>query len=528
MSLPGILYLIPYSLSALICGGISFYAFRRRKLPGAQPFAFLAASETIWTVGYILQSVSPALAGKILWNNLQFLGAVGAPLAFLAFSFAYAGRTLKRSTWRIILALAAAELLLIWTDGLHHLFRVDPHLVPGFPFPDLIYANGPTFILYPFLAYILLIVGSYFLAHNYVSAPRAFRLQVAAVLVAILIPWIAALVTWLNLVPLMFQDVAPLSFAISNIVIVWALFRYRLFDLVPIANDTLVENMQDGVIVLDRDQRVADINPAAQHILNLSLKEVFGKQFSQEIPTLVEIIPGLNSSTDSSKELIFRVGDEPRSFQARVSKIYDNRRQVNGSLVLLQDITERKRTEEKLHQLAVTDPLTGLFNRRYFFDVAEHEFVRSLRTAHPLAVIIFDVDHFKDVNDTFGHLVGDQVLQSLSGRCLQTLRSYDVMARFGGEEFIILLPETDAAQACQVAERLRRTVAGTSIATQAGPAEVTISLGVASIEGKPDLTFDRLIDRADQALLMVKQRGRNQVQVWGEEASNSNSLHPKM
>ena len=321
MSLPGFLYLITYLLSAFICVGISLYAFRRRKLPGARPFAYLAASETVWTFGYFLQLVSPDLAGKLLWNNLQFLGAVGAPLAYLAFSFEYTGRTIKRSTWRIILALSVAVLLLIWTDGLHHLFRVNPHLVPGFPYPALVYANGPTFILYPFLGYILLIIGTYILAHNYLSAPRAFRLQIATVLIGVLIPWITTLITWLNLVPVPLHEITPLTFAVSNVVVAWALFRYRLFDLVPIAYDTLVENMEDGMVVLDRDQRIADINPVAQRILNLRLNKVFGKQFSQEIPVLVGIIPSLNGSANNSKELTVLVVDEERSFEARVSKM---------------------------------------------------------------------------------------------------------------------------------------------------------------------------------------------------------------
>jgi diguanylate cyclase (GGDEF)-like protein/PAS domain S-box-containing protein len=526
LSLSGFLYLIPYILSALICAGISFYALQRRALPGALAFAFLAGSEMVWTLGYILQLVSPTLDGKLLWNNLQFLGAVSAPVAYLAFSFAYAGRKIKPSTWRIILALAAAILLLIWTDGLHHLFRVNPSLAPGFLFSELNFANGPTFLLYPFLAYLLLIVGSYIMFQNYISAPRAFRWQIATVIVSVLIPWITTFVTWLNLVPFALHEITPLTFAVSNTVVAWALFRYHLFDLVPIANETLLENMEDGVIVVDPERRIAEINPAAQRILNLSLKQAFGRQLAREIPVLAAIEPALKSGVSGVQELQLRVGDEDRDYEVRFSSITNNRHRLNGSLMILRDITDRKRTEEKLHQLAVTDPLTGLFNRRYFFEVAEREFELSLRRGRAFAIIIFDVDHFKNVNDTYGHVVGDQVLQSLTGRCLQSLRAYDVMARYGGEEFIIMLPETDAASAWRVAERLRTSIVDTPIATKAGPAEVTISLGVASVVVTSDLTFDKLIDWADQALLQVKRRGRNQTLVWGEEGLKNEPLPP--
>ena len=526
MGLAAFLYLLPYILSALICAGISFYALQRRALPGARAFAFLAGSEMVWTVGYILQLVSPTLGGKLLWNNLQFLGAVGAPVAYLAFSFAYAGRKIKRSTWHVILALSAALLFLIWTDGLHHLFRIDPQLAPGFLFSELIFGNGPTFLLYPFLGYLLLLVGTYILVQNYISAPRAFRWQIATVIFSVLIPWVTTLITWLNLVPVTQHEITPLTFAISNSVVAWALFRYRLFDLAPIANETLLETMEDGVVVMDPEMRIAEINLAAQRILNLSLDKVFGKPFAREMPALAAIEPALKSSTNGVQELLLRVGDEDRGFEARVSMIYDNRGQVNGSLVILRDITDRKLTEQKLHQLAVTDPLTGLFNRRYFFEVAEREFELSLRRGHAFAIIIFDVDHFKNVNDTYGHIVGDQVLQSLTGRCLQSLRAYDVMARYGGEEFIIMLPETDVANAWRVAERLRTEIADTPIATNAGPAEVTISLGVASVVITPEMTLDKLVDWADQALLQVKRRGRNQTLVWGEDGSKNQPLPP--
>lgn len=169
------------------------------------------------------------------------------------------------------------------------------------------------------------------------------------------------------------------------------------------------------------------------------------------------------------------------------SPIYDNRRVSTGQLLLVRDVTEQKRTEAKLQLMAITDPLTGLFNRRHFFAIAEREHERYLRTHQPFAILLFDVDHFKNVNDTYGHLAGDQVLQKLAERCHEILRPYDVMARYGGEEFIVLFPGMGQAQTQQVGERLRSKIADTPIETNAGYAWVTISLGAAILEKEIDL-----------------------------------------
>jgi diguanylate cyclase (GGDEF)-like protein len=211
------------------------------------------------------------------------------------------------------------------------------------------------------------------------------------------------------------------------------------------------------------------------------------------------------------REIFLAVAGEPRYFEASISDLHDNRRITVGRLMLLRDVTERKQYEQKLKLLAVTDPLTGIFNRRHFFTLAEREWQRSRRAGGPLSIILFDVDHFKAVNDTYGHRVGDQVLQTLTQRCKTILRAYDVIGRYGGEEFVILLPETSISRASQVGERLRSAVAEPPFETSAGPARVTISVGVACLEPPAELSLDKLIDQADLAIYEAKRRGRDQV-----------------
>ncbi len=175
---------------------------------------------------------------------------------------------------------------------------------------------------------------------------------------------------------------------------------------------------------------------------------------------------------------------------------------------------QNSRLFKDVQRLAITDPLTGWNNRRRFFSQAQNELERSLRYGHPLSVIMLDIDNFKDVNDQHGHLVGDQVLQAIAKRIANNLRTPDLGGRYGGEEFVILLPETGILAAQQAAERIRLTVADMPIATTKGPVTVSISLGVAGIQGLRTLKIEKLLDMADQALYAAKGAGRNRVAVW--------------
>ncbi|MDE2117333.1 MAG: diguanylate cyclase [Betaproteobacteria bacterium] len=178
---------------------------------------------------------------------------------------------------------------------------------------------------------------------------------------------------------------------------------------------------------------------------------------------------------------------------------------------VVSDITERKQLEDELKRQARIDLLTGLNNRRHFFELAEQELARAKRYGAPLQVLMLDVDHFKLVNDTYGHHIGDLVLQKLSEVCVQTLRGIDILGRIGGEEFAILLPETRGEQALEVAERLRLSIAGAAVPLeQGGSVHLTVSIGVASVVAM-DARIDDVLKRADMALYAAKNAGRNRV-----------------
>jgi len=243
-------------------------------------------------------------------------------------------------------------------------------------------------------------------------------------------------------------------------------------------------------------------------------KMVAAGDFTQRIEFMGEFAQSFNSMVikldQTLKELVNK--------KTELSEVNEN---------LISEITIRKETEatlrsseETLRQLAITDPLTGFFNRRHFFDLGEIEVSRSLRYARPLSIMMYDIDFFKKVNDTYGHRMGDMVIQMITSTSRKLLRTTDIPVRYGGEEFIILLPETGAAEAADVAERLREKIESTPVKAEDATVSITASFGISDyIDEDDDAKSNekillKFIDTADKAMYSSKRNGRNRVSVF--------------
>jgi len=193
-----------------------------------------------------------------------------------------------------------------------------------------------------------------------------------------------------------------------------------------------------------------------------------------------------------------------------VSPLRDGSLRISRFVAVCEDVTDHKRRKEGLHQLARLDPLTGISNRRHLMERARHEWVRADRFGLPLALIMLDIDHFKKVNDEYGHAIGDRAICAVATICEDCVREIDIVGRYGGEEFVIVLPGTDLEGARKLGRRLRKRIAEAVLQDEKGrPFKLTASLGIAELDA--DVTLDRLLVLADGALYRAKRAGRNRL-----------------
>ena len=266
----------------------------------------------------------------------------------------------------------------------------------------------------------------------------------------------------------------------------------------------------EAILLADDHGQVTLANPAAETMFGLDNSSLLKTNVGELVPELGLMLEDARMAQDGMRG----EGHGHRAaeqFHAAFSISPGIIEEPASHLVLVQDVTDRKNAEEELRRLVLTDPLTGLANRRRFEEACELETMRFRRYGVPVSLVILDIDFFKKVNDTYGHATGDAVLVALAETCRRALRETDVAARLGGEEFAVLLPMTAEAGALEIAERLRTRLAATSVPISNGRLNFTVSLGVATFSGQDEA--ETALARADAALYRAKGSGRNRVEV---------------
>jgi diguanylate cyclase (GGDEF)-like protein/PAS domain S-box-containing protein len=289
---------------------------------------------------------------------------------------------------------------------------------------------------------------------------------------------------------------------------------------------TIFDSIRDPFSIVDRDFRIVRVNEAYSALRNIASKEsLYGQKCYNVLAQSSTVCPDciiektFLTANPCAKEKARELPDGSLIWvEIFTYPIFDREGKVSHVIEYVRDITGRKKSEEdkkklidKLERLSRTDSLTGLLNKRALLDRLEYEAERARRYRTPLALLICDLDHFKEINDTYGHSTGDKVLQVFADILTSSVRRPDIVGRFGGDEFMVIFPQTQARGAEDFAERLRANVESMGFA-DSFPFRLTVSIGITRFEGPGD-NYQTLIKRADSALYASKREGRNCVRV---------------
>ncbi len=263
----------------------------------------------------------------------------------------------------------------------------------------------------------------------------------------------------------------------------------------------LPEMLRDGILVVNHEGMVRYANPAACKLFRRSSGQLIGYPFGY---------PMTDDDNDDVEITIPRPSGQVGIVEMRAVETVWNSESV--LLISLHDVTEQKRLQRELQRLAIQDGLTGLYNHRFFYTRLKEELLRAHRYSHPLSLLMLDIDHFKQVNDNYGHRVGDTVLKGLGNLLMEQVRNLDRVCRYGGEEIMVIMPETESECAIEIAERIRNAIEKKAfdIDDEAGSVSITVSIGISCYpyHGKD---ASGLVAMADEALYSTKKSGRNRV-----------------
>jgi diguanylate cyclase (GGDEF)-like protein len=522
-------FVIPLAFSAAVIVAMLLVALRNRETEVAPWFAASLVALLIWTVGYILELMAVGVEAKIFWANLQYLGTTVLPLLWLKVVLVYTGRgRLPAAAWAALWAVCAAIVLTVFLNPAD-LVRGHPILVTHRSLIALSPDYGPLwrYAWFPW-AYGLFVVVFLVLLRGMVHAQRIYARQYAVLLVATAVPLVAGSLYAFGVSPWPDYNPAMAVISVSGVLMAYALFRFRLFDIAPLARDAVIDELADGLVVVDLESRLRDFNAAARGVFPELSDAAIGRPVDEVLSIHPTIIEGLRREAEAvfAKEAtpggglvranvaVVAPGDDgwvQRDYTLHLSPVRSRRGEVVGHALLLHDVSESVELLGRLERLAARDELTGLLLRRVWQDEADHEVMRARRYSYGLGLALLDLDQLRLVNEAGGQAAVDAALRAASTACGKVLRPFDIVGRLGDDEIVALMPHVSAAEAGEAGRRLRDAVGALRIDCGEVELGITACVGVSAIEHLTDEMLSRLLREAESALRAARQHGPGRV-----------------
>ncbi|NMC52662.1 MAG: diguanylate cyclase [Chloroflexi bacterium] len=528
MTLSKTVFVVPILLNSLMLIFLMALSWTHRKKRLAQSFLAVLGCLLVWSLAHLLEVFSNTLSNTIFWENVRITGSFSLSLFWLVFVGVYTGHdALVKKYSKYLILYPVILIALMWSDSTHHLFRHLPGIVrPVYGFPVL--NNSYTSFFYlafsPYTAVVYL-ASLGLLAESFRKSRGKVRSQLVLLTAAMIIPLLAELMFLLGTTPVPQISFTSQALLLGSILLGRAVFQFDLFQSVLLARDVVLETLQDGVIVIDRYNQLLDINPAAMMMLGLTASKASGilaGEALKAIPNHAELL--------AEQEICCCETHIGQLFlEVNVMPVRDSSQAITARIFTLHDVTERVLLFEQIKQLASYDALTGVLNRSVLFEKADDIVSAARGGGAAFSLIMLDIDQFKRINDLFGHQTGDRALKAVVDLCAAQLRAGDLVGRYGGEEFVVVLPDTNLKEAQQISERLRQTIEQSPLDTHKGYYQITSSFGVACSDlfGE-EASLEKMICAADQALYEAKGKGANQVVVVDQPRITFEGLYERV
>ncbi len=346
------LQITPYAISlfvaALICLSVAYLGWRRRTC-GSGAFSVLLVAVALWAAAYGLEVASISLSDKLLWSRVQYLGIVTVPAAWLVFALQYSRNILRVPAALLValLAVPTSTLVLLWNPSTQGLIWRSAGVRESSAISVLELTYGPWFWVHTTYSYTLWAVAAAILLRTLFRAPHVYRKQGLAVGIAIFAPWVLNVMHLSGLSP-MPLDPTPFGFTITGVAAFWSVTRQQFLDIMPIARAAVIEGIRDGVVVLDADERIVDLNPAAEEIIGMDAADVLGEHFDDAFSGRIELHELVGDGNELQVEAALTAGPTRRNFELRRWPLDDEPGEDGGRLIVFRDITGQKRAEEAL------------------------------------------------------------------------------------------------------------------------------------------------------------------------------------
>jgi PAS domain S-box-containing protein len=343
-------YILPLLLVAAISIIVDLLIWWRQRSAGTTFLSLLMLGVAAWSLAYSLEMLAVPLNAKLFWAQVQYLVIPFVPVLWFAFVLKYTGydRWLTRRNLIFLLIMPFVTIFLAWTNGVHGLIWSSASYSPNTLFPALYLTYGPWFWIHTIYSYLVMLGGTLIILRVLNLSPKMYRGQALALLLGALAPWMANLLFLAGASPLANLDLTPFMFTFSGLAVIWGFYRYQLMDIVPIARESIIEVMDDGVIVLNQQNRIVDINPAVEKIINQPVAEAVGKRIMDVIPDWNQMIERTVRIRPAYAEIELEGG---RHYGLRISRLGGRSGEFTGQLIVLRDITDNRAQEQEIRRV---------------------------------------------------------------------------------------------------------------------------------------------------------------------------------